>query len=249
VLRGPVSRRREDPRMDGLAHIFLHVALCKSIARLPEGTPIAMHVQMAYPHGDPPYDKTLNLVRGDENELVVEFDVPRSEYHLAVAVPKYSCSSSSFVTVFADQNRKIAATLSEDPPGPPPLLLLDGTAPTSFLYLKPTYVLFDSTLTCNQPIPATPLTAVFDIDYDQGAYYLTMYADPSLQASAPVFTFRLRTPTGLAHYVRLPIKLPPGGYGWPSSVQFNITEDMIDGLATEKTGVLLCPKIWGTSAG
>jgi hypothetical protein len=125
--------------MDGLAHIFLHVGLCNSVARLPEGSPIAMHVQMAYPHGDPPYDKMLNLVRGDEKELVVEFDVPRSEYHLQIAVPKYGCSSSSFVTVFADQNRKIAATRSEEPPGPPPILLLDGTARRSCTSSRRTY--------------------------------------------------------------------------------------------------------------
>jgi hypothetical protein len=47
----------------------------------------------------------------------------------------------------------------------------------------------------------------------------------------------------------LPLKLPPIGPHWPQEDQFNITEDMIDGLATEKTGVLLCPKVWGTSAG
>ena len=46
----------------------------------------------------------------------------------------------------------------------------------------------------------------------------------------------------------MPVKLPPYT-GWPATIQFNITEDMIDELATEKTGVLLCPKIWGTSAG
>jgi hypothetical protein len=235
--------------MNGLAHIFLHVGLCSAVQRVPADTPIAMRVQMAYPHGDPPYDKTLNLTRGEGDELVVEFDVPRAEYHLSIYVPKYHCASSSFLTVLSDQNRKVAATLSETPPpGPPPILLLDGTAPTSFLYLKPTYVLFDSGLTCGQPIPA-PLVSHFDVDYDEGAYYLTMFADPALQTSTPVFSMRLRTPTGLAHYVRLPIKLPPAAYGWPSNVQFNITEDMIDELATEKTDVLLCPKVWGTSAG
>jgi hypothetical protein len=234
--------------MNGLAHIFLHVGLCSSVARLPEGTPVAMHVLMAYPHGDPPYDKTLNLVRGEDNELVVEFDVPRAVYHVMIEVPKYKCGSSSFATVLGDQNRKIAATLSEAPPGPPPILLLDGLAPTSFLYLKPTYVLFDGSLTCNQPVSA-PLPAQIDVSYDQGAYYLTMYADPALQTSAPVFAMRLRTPTGLAHYVRLPIKLPAAGLGWPYNVQFNITEDMIDDFATEKTDVLLCRKMWGTSAG
>jgi hypothetical protein len=37
--------------------------------------------------------------------------------------------------------------------------------------------------------------------------------------------------------------------GWPSSIQFNVTEDMVDGLAGEATDTLLCPKLWETSAG
>jgi len=235
--------------MNGLAHIFLHVAMCNAVARLPEGTVVAVHVQMAFPHGDPPYDKTLNLARGEGSEWVVEFDVPRSLYHLTIVVPKYGCSSSSFQAVLADQNRKIATTLLDGPDNtPPPVLLLVGTAPMSFLYLKPAYVLFDQSLTCNQPV-TTPLTSQFDVDYDQGAYYLAMRPDPSLAGANPVFAVRMRTPTGLAHYVRLPLKLPPIGPHWPQEDQFNITEDMIDGLATEKTGVLLCPKVWGTSAG
>jgi hypothetical protein len=235
--------------MNGLAHIFLHVAMCNAVARLPEETVVAVHVQMAYQHGDPPYDKTLSLPRGEGSEWVIEFDVPRSSYHLTVVVPKYGCSSSSFQAVLADENRKIATTLLAGPDhGPPPLMLLVGTAPTSFLYLKPTYVLFDHGLACDQPV-TTPLDAQIDLDYEQGAYYLTMHPDQLLEGTDPVFAVRMRTPTGLAHYVRLPIKLPPAGPYWPAEVQFNINEDMIDGLVTEKTGVLLCPKVWGTSAG
>jgi len=249
----PTSMERIDPArrpgaMDGLAHIFLHVGLCGSVARLPESTAVPVHVVMAYAHGDPPYDKKLTIPRGDGTEWVIEFDVPRAEYHVTVDVPKYKCASSSFAQVFADQNRKIDVTLSEAPPPELPVLLLDGTAPTSFLYLKPTYVLFETGLKCDDPV-TTQLPTHIDVDYDQGAYYMTMFASPQPPPLAPVFAIRLRTPTGLAHYVRLPIKLPSLVGGWPSNIQFNISEDMIDGLATDKTGVLLCPKIWGTSAG
>jgi len=216
---------------------------------LPAATPIAMHVQMAYPHGDPPYDKTLTMPRGDTNERVIEFDVPRGLYHVWVDVPKYNCSSSTFEQVLADRNRKMVATLADSSVRPEqPILLLQGDAPISFAYLKPTYVLFDSSLTCNQPISA-PLPTHIDIDYDQGAYYLKMYAEPSLQLTNPVFALRLRTPTGLAHYMRLPIKLPPAEGGWPSVVQFNIADDAVADYATQKTDTLLCPKVWGTSAG
>jgi hypothetical protein len=36
---------------------------------------------------------------------------------------------------------------------------------------------------------------------------------------------------------------------WPADVRFDVSEDMVDALATEKTDVLLCPKLWATSAG
>ena len=235
--------------MDGLSHIFLHVGLCSAIARLPEQTIVPMHVRMVIPHGDPPYDKSLNLQRGDGTEAVIEFDVNRGAYHLTIDVPKYACRASSFLMILPDQNRKIVATLTDaSVPIDTPTLLMDGTAPLSFLYVKPTYVLFDKSVTCNMPI-GPPLPSHIDPDYDQGAYYFTMYADPSLSETPPVFAMRFRTPTGLAHYVRLPIKLPAELSSWPSNIQFNITEDMVDSLATEKTDTLLCPKIWGTSAG
>jgi hypothetical protein len=235
--------------MDGLSHIFLHVGLCSAVARLAPDAPIAMHVQMRYVHGAPPYDKTLQLVRGEADELVVEFDVPWNVYHVDVSVPKYHCTSSSFAAVLAEQNRSIAVKLSEQPSAAPPLVLFDGTAPTSFVYMHPAYVLLPNGTACQATIP-TPLDSHIDIDYEQGAYYLALQADPALLTSAPpVFAVQFLTPRGLAHYVRIPVKLPPYTGGWPATIQFNITEDMIDELATEKTGVLLCPKIWGTSGG
>jgi|SRR5271156_156963 len=235
--------------MDGLTHIFLHVALCSAIARLPEQTIVAMHVRMQFSHGDPPYDKTLRLERGDDPEEVVEFDIDRGTYHLTVDVPKYACRSSEYLTVLPAQDREVTATLTDvSQPIASPTLLVDGTAPMSFLYLKPTYVFFDKTVTCNQPI-GQPLAARVDVDYGQEAYYASVYADPSLASMAPVFALRLRTVTGLAHYVRLPMTLPLEPLAWPARVEFNITDDMVDGLATDKTDTLLCPKIWETSAG
>jgi hypothetical protein len=126
--------------------------------------------------------------------------------------------------------------------------MLQGLAPTSFLYVKPTYVMFDAGAACNQPVPA-PLPEHVDFDYDQGAYYLTLYADPAVWARSPVFAMRLRTTTGLFHYVRVRLQLPPVAVAWPADVRFDVSEDMVDALATEKTDVLLCPKLWATSAG
>jgi hypothetical protein len=35
--------------------------------------------------------------------------------------------------------------------------------------------------------------------------------------------------------------------GWPNVYMMNVSEDMVDGLATEKVDTLLCPKVWTTS--
>ena len=37
--------------------------------------------------------------------------------------------------------------------------------------------------------------------------------------------------------------------GWPYTLQFNLPEDILDNLATQPKNVLLCPKIYETSAG
>jgi hypothetical protein len=235
--------------MDGLSHIFLHIGLCSAMSRLPAQTIVPMHVSMMIPRGDPPYDRMLKVQRGDGSDVVIEFDVTRGTYHLVVEVPKYGCRASSYETVFENQNRKIAETLTDGSvPIEPPTLLMDGLAPLSFLYVKPTYVLFDKSVTCNQPI-GTPLPSRIDVVFDQGAYYSAMYLDPTVAATAPVFALRFRTATGLQHYVRIPIHIPSDLGTWPQNDRFDITEDMVDELATEKADTLLCPKIWGSCAG
>ncbi len=108
-----------------------------------------------------------------------------------------------------------------------------------------------------------PLTAPFavrsTVEYDQNSYHVWIYpgatatvADTGTAPSASrrpeiTVTLRLRTPTGLAHYVRVPIPFPTPWGGWPSHIQFDVTEENIDALATEKTGTLLCPKLWQTT--
>jgi len=45
----------------------------------------------------------------------------------------------------------------------------------------------------------------------------------------------------------LPFPAPPGP--WPGSIHLDVSEGMIDELATEPIDTLLCPKMWRTSAG
>ncbi len=239
-------RGNENPgRM--LQHIFLHVGLCTAVARAAPDATIAMHLRMSYRVGGDEIDKVVTFARGYDPQTVVEFDIPRSMYRLQLDVPKYKCSTSDFIDVLADHNRTIAETLVDEPPAPPaPVVVMDGAAPTSFLYLKPTFVLFEKGLACNQPI-TTPLPSHINVEYDQGAYYVWLYTDPAPAETPVVVALRLRTPTGSAHYVHVPIPFPTPWGGWPNTIRFDVTEDMVDGLATEKTDTLLCPKLWETS--
>ena len=231
-----------------LDHLFLHVALCSAVARATPDTSVAMRVRLSYQQGGDEVDKVVTFARGYDTQTVVELDVPRNTYRLQLDVPKFKCSVSDFVDALADHNRTVTETLVDGPPAPPPVALMDGAAPMSFVYVKPTFVVFDKGLACNQPI-TTPLPSHINVVYDQTAYYVSLYMDPAADPSAQqVVALRLRTPTGLAHYVHVPIPFPMPWGGWPYVVHFPVSEDMIDSLATEKTDTLLCPKLWESSA-
>lgn len=234
--------------MLGMAHVFLHVGLCNAILNAPPETEIAMRVRMSYRVGGSEVDKVFRFARGDGPQTVVEFDVPRGEYRLQLDVPKFRCSGSDFLFMLPDRDRNISESLTDGPtPEPRPVLLMNGTAPVSFLYVKPTFVLFDKTVKCDQPVGAQ-LPFKNEVEYDQGSYYVALHPDPSLEPHQPVvLALRLRTPTGSAHYVRVPIAFPMQWGGWPSTIDLNVSEDMIDGLATEKVDTLLCLKFWETS--
>ena len=232
--------------MLGLSHVALQIALCNSASKLPPGSVIPIRVRMAYPVGDPEIDKTFKVTSDDGNQAFVEFDIRQGQYRMLVEAPKLGCSASKFLSVLKDLNRKVPVTLAEGPLDPPrPQLLMEGTAPLSFLYTKPTYVLIDKSVACNAPI-TTPKPVPIDYEYDQGAYYLWMYGDAALESENPTIALRLRTPTGLAHYVRVGLPYSEIRPGWPGSLHFDISEDMIDAFATEKTDTLLCPKLWET---
>ena len=123
-------------------------------------------------------------------------------------------------------------------------MLLSGTAPQSFLYVAPAFVLFERA--------RSPVTSRFRnrchadvvVENDQDGYYTWLYADASAPAGSQQLALRLRTPTHQYHYVRIPIPFPVPWTGWPQSIQFNVTEEMVDSLAADPVGTLLCPKLW-----
>ena len=234
--------------MLGLSHVLLHVGLCSAVARASPQTTVAMRVRLSYHVGGTALEKTFRFQREDGSETIVELDVPRGIYHMQIDVPKYGCSASDFVDFLPDHVRTITETLGDlSTPPDKPGVLFEGTAPTSFLYVKPTFVLFDKSVACNTPV-GTPLDSHIRVENDGDAYYVWLYSDPALEARGPVVVaIRLRTPTGLYHYIRMPITFPTPWTGWPANDTFNISEDNLAGVATEKYDTLLCPHLWTTS--
>ncbi len=232
-----------------LAHVVLHVGFCSAIGRAPSGTPIALRVHLADRIGRAQVDRTFRVERGDDAEAIIEFDSAFGMYRLDVAAPKYGCAATDYLFFISGHNRSVSEKLADPPlPSPPRPVLLSGTAPQSFLYVQPTFVVFDkSAVDCGKPIPQ-PLQSDITVENDQDAYYAT-FTSVSGSGGPQLLALRLRTTTHQYHYVRLPIPFPVPWGGWPTSITFNVTEDMVDGLAGEKTGTLLCPKLWQTSAG
>ena len=129
----------------------------------------------------------------------------------------------------------------------PPLvpMLFGGSAPPSFLYVHPAFVLLDKSVACNQPVGDLP-PVHSDVENDQDGFYQWMYADAPYDKPAAI-ALALRTPTHQTHYVRVPVEFPPPPSSWPEVLQFNVTQDEIDALATKPTGVLLCERLFETT--
>ncbi len=251
------------PPIEDAAHVFLHVDLCAAVVRAAESHPVPLHVKLTDRTGGTEYEKTVEVTRADGTQAVVEFDVHRGVYLLRALAPQPSCAASDYLDFLPDLSRTVLETLASGPlAAPAPTTLLDGTAPVSFLYVKPTFAFFSGALACGASVSA-PLGIGSRVEYDQGNYHVWLAEDgraselpaapatiaPSAAPAVPPVTLalKLRTATGLAHYVHVPIAYPLPWHGWPTHIQFNVSEEMLSSLATEKTDVLLCPKLWQTT--
>ena len=234
--------------MIAAAHAVLHLALCAPIARTAPQTVVAIRVRLVDRRGTPQVQREFRIERGDDdNPKVVEFDVPQGTYRLDVTAARYGCSSSQYLTFLPDLSRTIDVPLNAAPALPAQPLLIEGASPQSFLYVAPAFVLLDkATSACNKPI-GTLVPFDVAVENDQDAYYATLTGDPSLASRGPLqLVLRLRTPTHQYHYVRVPIPFPMAWGGWPSNVQFDVSQDMIDALASQPVDTLLCLKLWET---
>jgi hypothetical protein len=235
--------------MLGLSHVILQVGFCSAIARTAPNTSVALHVRVTDRIGRPQVDRVYRVERGDDPKAIMEFDSAFGIYRLAIDAPKYGCSATDYLYFIGDHDRSITENLSDRPTPPTQPTLLSGTAPQSFLYVQPTFVLFDKrAVACGKPI-AQPLNSHIVVENDQDAYYAWFYNDVENAGVPQQLALRLRTPTHQFHYVRIPVAFPIPWGGWPSSIQFNVTQEMVDSLAGEPVDTLLCPRLWRTSAG
>ncbi len=254
------------PPIEDAAHVFLHIDLCAAVVRAAESHPVPLRVKLFDRTGGTEYEKTVAITRADGTQAVVEFDVHHGVYLLHALAPQPSCAASDYLDFLPDLSRTVVETLAPGPlTAPAPTLLLDGTAPVSFLYVKPTFAFFNGPVACGAPV-STPSGVGSRVEYDQANYHVWLAeALPVREPVAPTVSvatstvpteppvppvtvaLKLRTAGGLAHYVHMPITYPNPWHGWPAHVQFNVSEEMLASLATEKTGVLLCPKLWQTT--
>ena len=234
--------------MIGMSHIILHAALCSRMARLAPQTPVTVNIQLVDHTGRERIQKNLTVDRGDDPTLLLEFDVPQGIYQMQMAAPKYGCSGTDYWALIPEHNRSINGTLAQGQAPRTQPMLLQGTAPSSFLYVAPTFVLFPSNTECNKPVE-DPMPSNIQVENDQDAFYVWLYADPKVPRGSQMLVLRLATATGEYHYIKLKVPFPEPWYGWPESVQFNVNEEDIDSLAGQPVDVLLCPKLFRTSVG
>ena len=216
----------------------------------PSGAPMDIHVHAIDHAGRQPYDTDLRFIRGTSPEQIAgEFNIPRGVYLVTLHAAKYDCSAQSYQVFLEDESRNIKETLQAGHPQARQPTLLVGTAPAAFLYEEPTFVLLDKSIECNKPVDTT-LTSDIVSEYDPGSFHLWLYPTPDVISRTSVtLAFKLTSSTGDDQFVRLKYPYPVPWPGWPYTIQFNLPENILDGLATEPKNVLLCPRIYETSGG
>jgi hypothetical protein len=236
--------------MLALSHVILNLGLCSAVAKLSPQATVAIHVRATDRRDQVVADRNYRMERGDDEQRVVEFDIPWGIYRVEASVPKANCNASDYFQFLTGHDRSITMALVDGSGPATQPMLLSGAAPQSFLYVKPTFVLFDkAAVACNKPLP-DQLTSHVVVENDSDAYYAWLYTDAQLPPGVvPLLALRLKTPTHQYHYVRVPMPVQYAWGGWPRSLQFDISEDMVDELASEPVETLLCPKLWETSSG
>lgn len=232
------------------AHVILQIALCSAALHAAPESQITVNVHAVDRTTRLTVDRTFSVERGYEPKKVEELDLQWAVYRMRVTVPKYRCAADAYVVALPDTTRTMTVNLNDgDAKTPPPTMMVAGKAPESFLYAKPTYVLLEkNAAVCDKPIaPLLPMK--IEVENDPDGYYAALYPDPSMPHTATQLAMRLTTAAHQYHYVRIPLGFVTDWRGWPQTIQFNVSEGMIDELAGKPVDTLLCPKLWETSAG
>jgi hypothetical protein len=235
--------------MLALSHVVLHVAFCNAIANASPSSQFAMRVSAYDRIGHTQLNKTYRFQRSDDTQESVEFDLSQGVYRLDISVPRYNCNVEDYIGLIPGLTRNINEQLSDGPAPVQRPMLLEGTAPQSFLYVHPTFVLFEKSTACNTAV-GDPVPAHVVVENDEDAYYVWLYSDPALLARGPVtLALQLATSTGEYHYVRVKLPFPQPWLGWPTNVRLDVVEGWIDELAGQPIDTLLCPRMFETSVG
>ncbi len=235
--------------MIGLSHIAMNLALCGAITRQGPDTPVDVRVRLINRIDKPNFDKTYHFARGYANAKMINFNAPFGVYALVIDAPKYHCSGFDWVLFIPNHDRTMNESLVDGTAPVPHPMLMVGTLSSAFSYTNPTVAIFDKSQKCNAPV-GDPLPLKTAVEYDQNSFYVWMYPDASLIPHAPVVvSVQIGAADGDSHFVRLKVPFPEPWHGFPDTWQFNITDNVIDGLATQKTETLLCPRLYETRVG
>ena len=198
--------------MIGMSHIILHAAMCARIARLAPDTPVNVNIQLVDRTGRERIQKSLRVERGDGSTLLLEFDAPQGIFQMQMVAPKYGCTGMDYWALLPEHNRSINGTLVQGVAPQPQPMLLQGTAPPSFLYVAPTFVLFPSATQCNKPVE-DPLPSNIQVENDQDAFYVWLFSQPQTARESQMIVFAPGNSDGRVslHQTQGPV---PGALGW-----------------------------------
>lgn len=236
--------------MVGFAHVVLHLTLCQAAANLPASASIPVQIRLHFATNRlQPADQNFTIKRGEAMQHTVEFDAPRGTVRAVISAPSINCNAIDYWAFLSEQNRTIAETLVDGVPPEPHPLLMFGLAPQSFLYLNPTYVIFDKSTACNAQV-GDPIPANFRVEDDDSSFYVWLNSDPDIDARGTVVVaLQIATPTGEYHYIRLKVPFPHRWDGFAYSYTYNVKDDDVQWLAGQPVDTLLCPKMFMTSGG
>jgi len=230
--------------MVGFAHVVLHLTLCQAAASLPPSATVAVHLHMQDASGRQKFDQDFDIPRGDVITHTVTFDAPRGTFFALLLTADHKCGFNDFWSFISESPRNIDATLASAPPAQEPIVLIEGRAPQAYLNSAPQFAILPKTMACDTPI-SDPPTANFRTENDGTSFYVWMNLDV---VRSSLLALQVESATGEYHYIRMRPKLDPWD-GFPSTIEFDVSDAALDWLAGQPVDQLLCPHLYWSSVG